>query len=356
MPKSREFLAQQTDHESIRVTKAEGSYVWDDQRRKYIDFTMGWCVGNLGWGVPEIESAVTRHRPASYVYPNYDYQPWHELAELLADITPAELTHSYRATGGSEAVEIALQIAMVATGRGKFVSLEDSYHGNTIATLSIAASESRQRYKNLLPNCQKLRSPLNEKKLDRVKRLLQGRDVAAFIMEPIPLSLGVEIPQPDFMTGLQQLCNRYGTLLIMDEVACGFGRTGALFGTEHYDIRPDIMTMAKAMTCGAAGLGATIVTAKVHRKVKNDFSAYSTYGWHPVAVSAAIANVRYWKKHRRTLLANCNEIGAFIEARLHEMFAGDVDIRAKGWRSQFISMTPKTRNRSWHVAGNVPCC
>src|SRR6188508_235100 len=113
--KNPQFLAQQTDPEGVRIVRASGSYVWDDRRRKYIDFIMGWCVGNLGWAVPEIEEAAARSRHPTYVYPHYDYRAWHELAGLLADIAPGQLRRSFRATGGSEAVDLAMQIAMVAT-------------------------------------------------------------------------------------------------------------------------------------------------------------------------------------------------------------------------------------------------
>ena len=100
------LLAEQAEPEGIRITRAEGSHVWDDQRRKYIDFVMGWCVGNLGWSFPEIRDAIGRTNHPDYVFPHYDYKGWHDLAALLADVVPGELTRSFRATGGTEAVEI----------------------------------------------------------------------------------------------------------------------------------------------------------------------------------------------------------------------------------------------------------
>jgi acetylornithine/succinyldiaminopimelate/putrescine aminotransferase len=329
-PTGRRFLAEQTELEGIRVARAEGSHVWDDRRRKYIDFVMGWCVGNLGWGLPEIRDAIARTNHPDYVYPHYDYKAWHDLAELLADIAPGDLTRSFRATGGTEAVEIALQIAMVATGRNRFVSIEDSYHGNSFGTLSVAASDNRDRFPRLLDGCDKIKPPLDTAKLDRVERLLKKRDVAAFIMEPIAISIGVLIPGNDFMVGLQRLCRRYGTLLIMDEVACGFGRTGNVFATEHFDIAPDILTMSKAMSAGYGGIGATMTTERVHRKIKGKYSAYSTYGWHPLAVDAAIANLRYWKRYGNDLLVNCVEVGAYLERRLKEIFGDSAKVHAKG--------------------------
>ena len=326
----RRLLAEQAEPEGIRVARAQGSHVWDDQRKKYIDFIMGWCVGNLGWGLPEIRDAIGRTNHPEYIYPHYDYKGWHDLAELLAEVAPGDLTRSFRATGGTEAVEIALQIAMVATGRNRFVSIEDSYHGNSIGTLSIAASANRDRFPRLLDGCDKVKPPLNAAKLDRVERLLRKRNVAAFIMEPIAINLGVLVPDNDFMEGLERLCNRYGTLLIMDEVACGFGRTGNVFATEHFDIAPDILTMSKAMSAGYGGIGSTMTTEKVHRKIKGKYSAYSTYGWHPFAVDAAIASLRYWNRHGHDLLTNCVEVGAYLERRLEEIFGDFATVHAKG--------------------------
>lgn len=331
MKTSGRHLAEQVEPEGLRIVRAEGSYVWDDKRRRYIDFVMGWCVGNLGWALPEIHDAIERARHPDYVYPHYDYRGWHELADLLAGMAPAGLTRCFRATGGSEAVEIAMQVAMLATGRGKFVAIEGSYHGNTIATLSLADSANRERFPRLLPGCARVEPPLDARKLGRVETLLKQRDVAAFIMEPIAINLGVLAPDIEFMTGLQQLCRRYGTLLVVDEVASGFGRTGNLFAAQHFDdVRPDIMTLGKALSGGYGGIGATLVTEKVHRAVKGKMSAYSTYGWHPLAVTAAVANLRYWKRHEPWLLQNAVEIGAFLERRMREMFGDRAEVRARG--------------------------
>lgn len=312
--KDAQYLAEQVEFEGLRITRAEDSFVWDDARRKYIDFVMGWCVGNLGWGLPEIEDAIARARHPNYVYPHYSYRGWAVLAELLVDIVPDGLRRCYRATGGSEAVEIALQIARTATGRTRFVALEDSYHGNTIAIVELP---------------RQIKPPLDEAKLDRVETLLKKRDVAAFIMEPISINLGVLVPDAAFMTGLRKLCDRYGTLLIFDEVASGFGRTGNMFATEHFDIEPDIITLGKALSGGYGGLGATIVTERVHSKVRGEFEAYSTYGWHPSAVVGASAYLRYWKKWSHDLLFNCVTMGAFLERRLGEIFDPSA-VHAKG--------------------------
>lgn len=303
----------------LQLSRAQGSFVFDVAGRKYIDFVMGWCVGNFGWANPEILRAVERYTGPDYVYPEWSYAPWGELAQLLASIAPGRLTKSFRATGGSEAVELALQAALVHTGRRAFVALEGSYHGNTLGTLSIADSENRKKYKNLLPFCHKIDTPLDEKALDKIETRLKRRDVAAFIMEPVIMNLGVVIPDARFMTQLQKLCRRYGTLLVMDEVACGFGRTGKIFASEHFYIEPDIMCMGKAIGAGVLGLGAIITTEEVGESLEEDGSLWSTFGWHPRSVAVAIATLRYLTRHQKKLMNNVATMSDYFRGRLSQM-------------------------------------
>jgi acetylornithine/succinyldiaminopimelate/putrescine aminotransferase len=329
--KDRAFLVRSSSVEKLQIVRSEGSFLFDARGRKYIDFITGWNVGNFGWGSREIKAAIRRSKSPDYIYPYYLYRPWAELGELLAGLTPGKLRQSFRATGGTEAVEIALQVAMSYTKRHKFISIEDSYHGNSIAALSIGSSENRKQYKNLLPNCHKLKPALDHKAAARVEKLLRGRDIAAFIMEPIILNLGVLIPDKEFMQSLRALCTKYGTLLILDEVATGFGRTGKLFAAEHFGIEPDIMTMAKAITGGYAGMGATITTEKIGHAVREEVNIYSTYGWHPLSVDAAIANLKYIKKHKARLLKNVMEMSDYFMARLSQMkFKHPATVRIKG--------------------------
>jgi adenosylmethionine-8-amino-7-oxononanoate aminotransferase len=224
-----------------------------------------------------------------------------------------------------------LQIAMAYTGRGTFVSIEDSYHGNSIATMSIGSSDNRETFKNLLPNCHKIAPPLDRKALGKVETLLKRRDVAAFIMEPIVCNLGAIVPEVGFIRGVRELCTRYGTLFIADEVATGFGRTGKLFACEHFDLEPDVLCTAKAITGGYGGLGAVITTAGIARSIKEDFGLYSTYGWHPRAVAAALANLGYLTRHRDKLLKNTTQLGQYFLTRLSQMkFKGKASVRGKG--------------------------
>jgi len=326
----KKFVAR-SNSEDFEISKAEGIYIYDSRGNKYIDFVMGWCVGNLGWGNPEIEKAMREFKGPDYVLPGFIYKPWTELAELLAKITPGNLSKSFRTTGGTESVETAMQLAMAYTGRKKFLSLEGSYHGNSIATLSLGGSEGKDKLANSLQNCHKIELPLDEKALSRVETQLKQKDVAAFIMEAVSCNLGVYIPKPEFMQGLQALCRQYGTLLVIDEVATGFGRTGKMFACMHFGLEPDILCMGKALSGGYAGIGATITTDEIAEAVKEDVSIYSTYGWHPRSVHAALVNLNHLVRNEEELMQHVKEMSARIASSMLSMsFKTETQIRAKG--------------------------
>ncbi len=314
--KQNNALVRGSEADQVQVTGAQGSYVFGRKRRKYVDFLAGWCVGNLGWDQREVGQAIRRFKGPDYVYPGYGYKPWEELAALLVGLAPVKQARCFRATGGSEAVDLAMQAAMLHTGRRGFVSIEDSYHGNTLGTLSIGASESRKSLKNLLPYCEKIEPPLDGKAAGRLEKLLRRRDSAAFVMEPISINQGVVAPEADFIERAQKACRRTGTLFIADEVACGFYRTGKLFASEHFGLRPDILCIAKAVTGGAAGMGAMLATAPVAKSLDEEGNAYSTYGWHPRSTEAALVSIRYMIRHRTRLRDHIERMADFFRQRL----------------------------------------
>jgi len=327
----KKYLGRDSVLEELEITRSEGNYLFDVKGKKYIDFLMGWCVGNIGWGNKEIRKAMSRFSGPEYVNPLYLYKPWAELAEILANITPGKLTKSFRATGGTEAVEIALQAAMSHTKRSKFVSIEGSYHGHSIGAMSVGASYFRDWYNNLLPECSKINPPLDDSATLKLEELLKNRDVAAFIMEPIICNLGVEIPTQEFMRKAGELCRKYGTLLILDEVATGFERTGKMFASMYYDVEPDIMCLAKGITGGYGGLGVAIMTEEVAKSMEFDFSFYSTFGWQPLSTEAAIANIKYILKNQKKLEKNVFEMSEYFKERLSKMnFRYPAEIRIKG--------------------------
>ncbi|NVB77205.1 MAG: aspartate aminotransferase family protein [Kofleriaceae bacterium] len=320
-----EFLGRTSEPDDLVVVKAEGSRIRDARGRTFIDFQCGWNAANLGWNQPEILSRVQRFDGPAYVAPGFVYGPWVDLASELAYISPGDLQRAYRCISGTEAVELALQLAMTATGRKKIVSLEDAYHGNSIGAKSVGEGELDAHvagWKQLAP-------PLDESALDRLESRLKHRDVAAFIMEPVVMNLNVYIPDSVFMRGLVPLCHRYGTLVILDEVACGLGRTGKMFAAEHWDVQPDLMCLAKSLSGGIAPIATTLATAEIADECEGELSFYSTFGWMPLGVEAALATLEFWRTHRDELLANIEARSTQIAEALIEIFP-DAARRIKG--------------------------
>jgi 4-aminobutyrate aminotransferase-like enzyme len=300
----------------LQIVSAEGSIVRDVRGRTYVDLVMGWCVGNLGWNHPAIRERMAAFKGPDYVAPGSLYAPWTELAQRLAEVTPAKLVRCYRATTGTEAVEVAMQIARTYTGRDRVISVADDYHGNSIAVKEID--------KVIAP-------PLDDTALARLERTLKGKKVAALIMEPIITNLGVMMPSPGFMEGAIALCRRHGTLFISDEVASGFGRTGRLFATEHADIEPDILCLAKAVTNGAAALAATITTAEIGDAVAGDLDFYATFGWLPRSCEAALAVLDVWRRDGEEIFDNVNARSTQLVKRFHDLdLPEDYEVRVKG--------------------------
>jgi adenosylmethionine-8-amino-7-oxononanoate aminotransferase len=325
----KSFLARSEEALQLEVKNSDGSFLYDVNDKRYIDFLSGWCVGNLGWGNSALKKAIREYEGPAYVYPGLLYGPWEELAQLLAEISPGKLTKSFRTTGGSESVDTALQIAMAYTGRKRFLSLENSYHGNIISSLSIGDSETADKINNHLQDCDRVELPLNEKTLGKIETCLKKKNVAAFIMEPVICNMGVVIPENVFMQDLEKLCRKYGTLLVIDEVATGFGRTGKLFASEHFGIEPDVMCVSKAITGGYVGLGATLTTEKIARAVKDKVNVYSTYGWHPLSVHVALTSIRYLRKEN--ILQNVNRLSSVFSEALSAMkFKKKPEIRIIG--------------------------
>lgn len=329
--KDAKYVGRDTAAIPIEIVGSRGNHLIASGGKTYIDFVMGWCVGNIGWGVPEVEKAIEKFDGPDYVNPFYLYTPWAELAELLAKITPGKLVKSFRATGGTEAVEIAIQAAMAHTGRTKFVSIEGAYHGHSIGAMSVGMSSFREKYSNLLPGCFKIKPPLDKNAAFEIEKVLSKGDIAAYISEPIICNLAVVLPTQEYFEIVERACKKYGTIFIVDEVATGFGRTGQLFASELYGLKPDIMTLGKGLTGGYAAMGVAVMTEEIAKSMEFNFSFYSTFGWHPRNTVAALANIRYLVEHKETVLKNVHELSTYFEERLHGMrFRYPTEIRAKG--------------------------
>lgn len=298
----RALIGRDEPPDPIEVVSASGSHVCDARGRTFLDFTMGWCVGNLGWNRPEITARLAAFRGPDYVAPRSQYAPWLELASKLVAVVPGKLRRCFRVTTGTEAVECAMQIARAYTGRDKLVAIADDYHGNSIAV--------KHAISRTIP------IPLDKRALARLERALEGHKVAAVIMEPIITNLGVELPSPEFVEGAAALCKAHGTLLVLDEVATGFGRTGRMFATSHFEVEPDLVCLAKSITNGAAPLAATLATAEVADSVAGNLEFYATFGWMPRSCEAALAVLDIWAREGEAILANVAAMNARVISQL----------------------------------------
>jgi acetylornithine/succinyldiaminopimelate/putrescine aminotransferase len=325
------YLAQSEGLDDLQVVRAEGSHVYSTDGRRYVDFVMGSCVGNLGWSHPAVTERVRAFSGPDYVPPSQGYAPRAELARKLVELYPRPMKKVYRATGGSEAVDIALQVALAVTGRRGLVHVDGAYHGNCVGGVSVGDDETRAKLPNLLGSCHALKPPLDVGAVERVEALLASKEIAAVILEPIITNLEVMVPDARFMSELGRLCRESETLLILDEVATGFGRTGKLFAVEHFDLSPDIVCLAKAFSSGAAPMGATLVSEEVADALEGRLSFYSTYGWHPLGIEAALATVDFFRARGEELMRNVEARGRQFEERLRRMdFGTEATVTRKG--------------------------
>lgn len=280
------------------LAKAEGSYLWDAAGKRYIDFSSGWNTTNLGWNHPEVNEAVARAAAGNVYAPMWtaDEAQSRYAANLLEQL-PQGLNAVCRATGGTEANEMALKIARAVTGRKRIISFAHTYHGQSFGTLALGyIPEYIEAIAPLVPEFIQMTYPTAEtlqEFLGELEVLLAKEDIAAVFTEPGMITgWGSMLVAPDgFLAGVRTLTAKYGTLLVIDEVGTGFSRTGKLFGMDHYEVVPDIMTFAKGISNGASPIGAVAVKGEMVEPHIAKFKPTSTFGWTPLACAAADATL-----------------------------------------------------------------
>jgi 4-aminobutyrate aminotransferase len=338
-----EWLARERAHLSqvlyrytpIVVDRAQGSYLYGVDGRRYLDFASGIGVTNLGHGHPAVIAAakaqLDRVVHTSVVA---HHQPAIELAERIAALTPGKLDSVFFANSGAEAIEGAIKLARYTTGRPGLIAFQGGFHGRTYGALSLTASKSyyRERYEPLLPSVYHVpypypyRNPTGPDEsatLDYVFNFIDEmldtrvppKNVAAFVVEPVLGEGGYVVPPPAFMPRLRALCDKHGILLIADEVQSGYGRTGKMFACEHTGVVPDIMTLAKSIASGLP-LSAVVATSKLMNQWEPAAHG-STFGGNPVSCAAGIATLDVFE--REGILENAAVRGAELMARLREL-------------------------------------
>ena len=311
----------------ISIEKGEGVYVYDEDGKKYLDLTAGWGVTSIGHANPVITEALINQSKKIIQNPNSGatYSPVRsKLISLMQEILPENLTRIFFSNSGAEANDAAIKIARKATGKLNIISTEKSFHGRTISTVSATGQNThRSRFNPLIPN--HIFVPYND--IPAVEKVI-GNDVAAVIVEPIQGEGGINVPDPDYLEKLSDICNENNVLLIMDEIQTGFGRTGSMFASEN--IKIDILTMAKGIA-GGFPFGAFAITEEINDKIEiGDHGG--TYCGNPLGCAVAYSVIKYMRDNK--ILENVEEVGNFTISKLNQIKKEypDIikDIRGKG--------------------------
>jgi putrescine---pyruvate transaminase len=348
----RHHLHPYTDHKALGekgvriITRADGVYLWDSEGNRLMDAMAGlWCV-NIGYGRPEL-AAVAARQLEELPYYNTFFQsatpPVIELSEMLAEVTPEGLNHVFFANSGSEANDTIAKMAryywnlMGKPKKKTIISREYAYHGVTMAATSLSGLTPMHTPFDLpLPRFDHVAAPywyrhggdmspddfgiVAAKAVeDRIIEL--GADqVAAFIGEPIMGAGGVVFPPATYWAEIQRICREHDVLLIVDEVICGFGRTGEWFGCDTFDIEPDFMTMAKGLSSGYMPISGLMINDRIADPIINrgEFVHGFTYSGHPVAAAVAMENVRILRDEKIVETAG-TDTGPYLQARLREL-------------------------------------
>lgn len=302
-----------------RYVRAEGIRVFDERGEEYLDFTA--CYGALGLGHNPTEVLEAVQKAASLPTVASFFLGTNPLAGALAEnlhrILPGHPDVSSFGSGGAEAVEIALKTARASTGKKGLIYADGAYHGLSLGSLSVSGGTYKKYFEPLLPDCEIV--PFGE--LQALETKLREGDVAGFIVEPIQAEAGCRVPPKGYLSGVQELCNRYDTLLILDEIQTGFGRTGRMFAAEHDGVKPDIIVVSKALSAGVMPISASVTSTEIWNKAyaaeDRWSSLISTYRGNPKACAAAIKTIEILT--RDGLVEHARKMGEYALQRLQDL-------------------------------------
>lgn len=275
----------------MEVSHAIGSYIYDTNNKKYLDFVAGVSACSLGHQHPRVNQAI-KDQLDKYshvmVYGEYSQSPAVEYCKLMASLLPAPLDKTYLVNSGTEAIEGALKLARRTTGRSQLISCHNAYHGNTMGSMSVMGFEERKQvFRPLIPDVDFITFN-NEDDLQKITTKTAG-----IILETIQGGAGFIQPENDFLKKVRQRCTEVGAIMILDEIQPGFGRTGKLFGFQNYDVVPDIVVMGKGMG-GGMPVGAFTASSAMMDLLSNNpkLGHITTFGGHPVIASACLATLQ----------------------------------------------------------------
>jgi taurine---2-oxoglutarate transaminase len=319
----------------IAVAGGEGSYFWDYEGKRYLDFASQLVNLSLGHQHPKIVAAVKEQaEQLCTIAPPMASESRSKLGRLLAEVTPGDLTMSFFTNGGAEANENAIKIARWYTGRNKVIARYRSYHGATAGAITLTGDPRRWPAEPGIPGVVRMLDPYTYRCPaghpdpcpvctggPHLEELLmyEGPDkVAAVILETVVGPNGVIVPPDGYLQSIREVCDRYGVLLICDEVIAGFGRTGKWFASENWDVVPDILTVAKGINSGYVPLGAMIVREKIADWVRDRYFASGlTYSGHPLACATAVASIETFQEEG--IVEHAAAMGPEFERRLHSL-------------------------------------
>lgn len=321
----------------LNIERGKGSYLWDRDGKKYLDFSSQLMNVNIGHGNQRITEAVVRQmQEVSFVYPGATTQVRGELGRLIAEITPGNLTKTFFTLGGSEAIENAIKIARIYTGRSKIIAQYRSYHGATYGAMSASGDPRKHAMDtHAAPNFVHVENPyfyrcpwgtdsmekcgeMALKHLERVIKFENPDSIAALLYEGESGTSGCMMYPPNYWQGLRRIADKYGILLIDDEIMSGFGRTGKWFGVDHHGVTPDIMAIAKGLTSGYLPLGGTVVTDTIAKHFDdNPLVIGLTYSAHPTSCAAAVENIKIMQEEN--MVENAAKMGQYMEKKVAEL-------------------------------------
>lgn len=331
----------------IAVEKAKGVYLYDYDGKKYLDFSAGLMNVNIGHGNPRVAKAVFKQmEEVAYVTPSCVTKVRGDLGKKLAEICPGDLNKAFFTLCGATSVENSIKLARMYTGRHKILSRYQSYHGSSYGSMSAGGDPRKlpmdaQQAPNFvhfdLPYAYRWeygQENLLKESIASLERQIAYEGpatIAAIILEGQSGSSGCFLYPEGYLKAVREICNKHGILLIIDEVMSGFGRTGKWFGFQHHGIVPDMVTMAKGLTCGYVPFGCLMVSDKIAAKYDENFLALGlTYSAHPVSCAAALETLQIYEDEK--LIENTANMGNYLDSRIEDLKKKHPSIG--DWRNQ----------------------
>jgi len=335
----------QSKVDPIPVARAKGIYFYTPEGKRFIDFNSQLMSVNIGHGDERVIRAISEQAATlAYANPFMATEVRARLGAKLAEITPGDIDTFFFTNGGAEANENAIKIARFFTGRHKIIARYRSYHGATAGAISLTGDPRRWAAELGIPGVIHVLDPYHgiergwesaESSLAMIEETIQlegPQTIAAFILEPVTGTNGVLVPPDGYLEGLRKICNKYGLLMIADEVMSGFGRTGAWFAVDHWKVVPDLICMAKGLTSSYVPLGAVGMRHHIAQHFQDKvFYGGLTYNSHPMGCAAALATIRVYEEDG--LIENAKKMGAIMKelgAELQAKHASVGAVRAIG--------------------------